>query len=202
MQHRDILGNYLPDSAIDRVYEWIVQHHVHLKISRGRKTKLGDYRPPIRHPKHRISINHDLNPYAFLITFVHELAHLMVFEKYGTRAAPHGLEWKTTYRELMQELLGESIFPKDLERVLEKSIKNSKAASTSDLKLSRILQQYDPENGDIQLEDLDLNTIFFTKNGRKFQKGEKVRTRYKCQNLINHKYYLFHPLTPVVLNLS
>jgi len=199
MSEREILSQYLPEAAVEKVHKALVEHRIHLKITRGRKTKLGDYRPPTRYTNHRISINHDLNKYAFLITFVHELAHLIVFENHKNRVAPHGKEWKSTYKELMIDYLQPSIFPEEVLSVLKKSIQNSKASSTSDLKLSRVLQQYDTTNGFSKVEELPFESVFETQNGRKFRKGEKVRTRYKCRNLQNNRMYLFHPLTPVIL---
>lgn len=205
MTEKEILAQYIPEAAIEPVYKSIVEHKIHFKITRSRKTKLGDYRPPIRHPHHRITINHDLNQYSFLITYIHELAHLLVYEHYKNRVAPHGKEWKQIYKDLMNEFLLLDIFPKDIEIVLERSIQNSpegipkvKASSTSDLKLSRILQQYDKTNDHTHVEELADEAIFETQNGRQFKKGERVRTRYKCQNLQNKRTYLFHPLTPVI----
>jgi hypothetical protein len=197
MSEKQILSEYLPEGAVDQVYAWIKAHRIHFKITRKRQTKLGDYRPPIRHPNHRISINHDLNPYAFLITFVHELAHLVVYEKYKSNVAPHGKEWKLEYRQLMFPLLENGIFPENLKTVLLASLMNVRASSTSDLKLSRILKQYDSETKGIRLEDLEKGSVFTTGNNQQFQKGDRVRTRYKCFNLQNKKTYLFHPLTPV-----
>jgi len=205
MTEKEILAQYIPEAAIEPVYKSIVEHKIHFKITRSRKTKLGDYRPPIRHPHHRITINHDLNQYSFLITYIHELAHLLIYEHYKNRVAPHGKEWKQIYKDLMNEFLLLDIFPKDIETVLERSIQNSpegipkvKASSTSDLKLSRILQQYDKTNDHTHVEELADEAIFETQNGRQFKKGERVRTRYKCQNLQNKRTYLFHPLTPVI----
>lgn len=192
-----VLKEYLPEAAIEQVYSWIVHYKIHLKITRNRRTKLGDYRPPIRHPNHRISINYDLNPYAFLITFVHELAHLQVFEAYKNKVRPHGKEWKASYRKLMLEIMSADVFPSDIRQSISKSIVNAKASSTSELELSRILMKYDKENSTIRVEDLSLHSHFQTENGRRFKKGEKQRSRYKCLNLQNNRLYLFHPLTPV-----
>lgn len=204
MTERDILTQYLPEAAIEKVYNSIIEHKIHLRISRNRKTKLGDYRPPIRHSNHRISINHDLNKYAFLITYIHELAHLKVFEQYKNNVAPHGKEWKHYYKTLMLEFLAIDAFPNDIRLVLEKSIQNVtegipgvKASSTSDLKLSRVLKKYDQNNGQTHVEDLAAGSVFETLKGSQFKKGDRVRTRYKCLNLENKKIYLFHPLTPV-----
>ncbi|RLD42837.1 MAG: sprT domain-containing protein [Bacteroidetes bacterium] len=196
-EDKSILKQYLPEAAVDQVSKWIVRNKVHLKITRNRKTKLGDYRPPIQHPNHRISVNHNLNPYSFLITFVHELAHLQVFEDYKTTVQPHGAEWKKAYRRLMLVMLKDDIFPSDVKQVLSKSIVNAKASSTAELELSRLLLQYDENQNETRVEDLTENTVFRTENGMQFKKGEKQRTRYKCLNLQNNRVYLFHPLTPV-----
>ncbi|MBC8321036.1 MAG: SprT-like domain-containing protein [Bacteroidetes bacterium] len=197
MKEKEILKEYLPEKSINQVMKWIVQNNVHLKISRRRNSKFGDYRPPVNHPNHRISINHNLNPFAFLITFVHELAHLNVWKLHQNTVAPHGIEWKTEFRKLMKVVLKNSIFPDDIHEVLLQSIVNSKASSTSDLKLSRVLKKYDNQTVGTHLEDLRENTIFQTKTGIQFKKGAKRRTRYLCQNMTDNRQYLFHPLTPV-----
>jgi len=197
---KQILASYLPENAVDIVFEWIKNKNIHFKITKNRKTKLGDYRPPIQHTNHRISVNHNLNPYAFLITFVHEYAHLLVFEQYKNRVLPHGREWKSTYKDLMREVLDAGIFPENLAQVLEKSIHNSKASSVSDLHLSRVLHQYDTGGTQqLRVEDLPGNAVFETQTGKRFRKGEKQRIRYKCRSLDNGRLYLFHPLTPVYL---
>jgi len=196
-EDKSILKEYLPGAAVEQVSKWIVRNKVHLKITRNRKTKLGDYRPPIHHPNHRITVNHNLNPYSFLITFVHELAHLQVFENYKTTVLPHGAEWKKAYRRLMLAMLKNDIFPDDVKQALSRSIVNAKASSTAELELSRLLLQYDENQNETRVEDLSKNTIFRTENGMQFKKGEKQRTRYKCLNLQNNRIYLFYPLTPV-----
>lgn len=198
MNEKQILSAYLPSEAVDIVFNRIKSKNIHLKITRNRKSKFGDYRPPVYHENHRISINHDLNPYAFLITFIHEFAHLLVFETYKNRVSPHGKEWKKTYKYLMEEFLNLKIFPDDLSKVLVKSIRNSKASSASDLELSRVLQVYDTTAPQTKVEDLPANAIFKTSKGKKFMKGEKQRIRYKCKCLDNNKLYLFHPLTPII----
>lgn len=198
MNETEILKAYLPERSINKVMEWIVQKNVHLKITKNRRSKLGDYRPPVNHTNHRISINHSLNPFAFLITFVHEMAHLIVWEKFRNKVSPHGIEWKYEYRHLMNTMLENNIFPDDISTVLSKSIVNSKASSSSDLKLSRILKKYDRHKQVTHVEDLPENSVFQTENGSKFKKGIKKRTRYLCLNLQNRKEYLFHPLTPIM----
>ena len=198
MKEDEILEEYLPEKSISQVLKWIVQKKVHLKITRDRSSKLGDYRPPINYSNHRISINHNLNKYSFLITFVHEMAHLNVWEIHQNKVAPHGIEWKTEYRKLMKVILKNHIFPTDIHEVLLQSIINSKASSTSDIKLSRLLKKYDNTSYGTDLENLPEKALFQIENGNKFIKGEKRRIRYICKNVNNNKMYLFHPLTSVV----
>ncbi len=198
MKEKELLIKYLPEGSVDMVMDWIVENNVHLKIAKKRNTKFGDYRPPSsKNSNHRISINYNLNPYAFLITFVHELAHLLVWEEFKNKVSPHGSEWKLAYRDLMAPLLTQNIFPDDINSVLNTSIVNSKASSSSDLKLSRVLKKYDQGDTDTHLEDLKENSYFKTVTGVIFIKGKKRRTRFLCTNTQNKKQYLFHPLTPV-----
>jgi len=198
MTNRDILAHYLPEAAVDNLLKHIIEKKVHLKITRNRKTKLGDYRPPVRHTNHRISVNYDLNPYAFLITLVHELAHLVVYEQFENQVSPHGKEWKKAYREMMQDFLKTEVFPPELLKAVEASLYNAKASTFTDLELSRLLKTYDKPNGQIVLESLPAETVFVTQGGKKFIKGEKLRKRYKCISLQNRRLYLFQPLTPVI----
>jgi hypothetical protein len=197
MEYKEILKGYLPEKSVDTIFDWIVENKVHLKIAPKRKTKLGDYRPPIKYGNHRISINHDLNKYSFLITLVHEFAHLLVWEKHKSKVKAHGKEWKSTYRELMLNFTGKGVFPSDIEEPLMQSIVNSKASSSSEITLSRCLKKYDDQSHLPSLEELKENAVFAIEGGRKFIKGPKRRTRYKCQCLSDKKYYMVHALTPV-----
>ena len=100
-QYKAILQKYIPGKSVELIYEWLREHKIHLKISKKRSSKLGDYRSPHKGKGHLITVNHDLNPYAFLITLVHEIAHMLVWERYRNRVRAHGPEWKDTYRKLM-----------------------------------------------------------------------------------------------------
>ncbi len=197
---KKILAEYLPQHAVKPVANLINRYNIYFTISRKRKTKLGDYRPPVRQPHHKISVNHDLNPYAFLITFIHEVAHLIVYKKYKLKvSSPHGEEWKREYRTLMQIFLEKEIFPEDIKQELYLSLINSKASGSAEISLMRTLRKYDKNKteGVIHLEELPENSFFITQNGRRFQKGKKRRVRYLCQNIDNRRWYLFHPLAEV-----
>lgn len=196
---KQTLIKYLPQKAVDYTVSLIVDHKVHLRISKARKTKLGDYRPAMRGMPHRISVNHNLNKYSFLITLIHEIAHLIVQEKHGFRVKPHGKEWKDAYKDLMSPLLNTEVFPIELKNALYRFLKNAKASSYASSELSRMLRKYDenPSIG-IPIEELELNTVFKTLNEKPFKILEKRRKRYKCINLQNNKLYLFDPLVQVI----
>ena len=199
-QYKEVLNKYIPDGSVNLVFEWIRDYKVHLRISRQRNTKLGDFRPAFNGQSHRISVNHNLNKYAFLITFVHEFAHLYVDEKYGRKVRPHGKEWKLSFKELMNPVFELSCFPVDIEIALKSYLENAAASSSSNLNLARVLKKYDPvKEEEIIIEELPQNSIFKINSGKTFKKLEKRRKRYKCLNLTNNKLYLFDPLTPVIL---
>ncbi|HRG83972.1 MAG TPA: hypothetical protein PLO99_15735, partial [Chitinophagaceae bacterium] len=69
----DHLQHYLPPGTGEQVMTYLHQYKVHLTITRGRKTILGDYRHRTNYDAHRISVNGNLNPFSFLITLLHEL---------------------------------------------------------------------------------------------------------------------------------
>jgi len=193
---KTILGKYLPEASVGTMHDWLQQYKIHLKITRKRSSKLGDYRSPHNGKGHHITVNHDLNPYAFLITLIHEIAHLITWEKYRNKVRAHGREWKDAYRELMVPFMNMDLFPEDIHTALQFYLKKSYASSGSDLTLSRCLQKYDPNPG-ITLEELDEGSIFQLTNGRIFKKGPLLRKRYRCISLDNKRTYLVNPLVIV-----
>lgn len=199
--HRAILQRFLPEKALDSVSQTIVEERIHLRITAARSTRLGDFRPPAKPGgAYRISLNHNLNPYQFLITFVHELAHLQVYKAYQNKVQPHGIEWKQSFRYLMQPYFELNIFPADLESALNNYLKNAKAASGSDLKLTRCLKQFDKNPRTLPtLEEIPDGSIFSIARGRSFIKGQRLRKRYKCQCLSTKKWYLFSPVAEVIV---
>ncbi|MCD4773262.1 MAG: SprT-like domain-containing protein [Bacteroidales bacterium] len=198
-QYKQILIKYLPEKTIDIIIDWIVNKKIFLRISRSRSTKLGDFRPATKNQPCRISVNHDLNKYSFLITFVHEIAHFVVWDKYKRKAKPHGIEWKTEFYYLMNNFLNKNIFPEDIEKALKNYLRNAKATSGSDLELTRCLQKYNDNPEQLVLENIPPDSVFQIPNGRIFKKKEKVRKRYKCVCMTNKKTYLVNPLVNVVL---
>lgn len=194
----DHLQNYLPPGTSPAVTAYLHRYKVHLTVARERKSILGDYRHSTGYQNHRISVNGNLNKFSFLITLLHELAHLLTFEQHGNRVAAHGREWKIIYGQLLQQFLQHKIFPPDIERELLRSLKNPAASSCAEDGLLRVLRQYDESRNEHQLvEELPAGAVFRIKDGRIFQKGEKLRKRYKCEEVKTGKLYLFSPVYEV-----
>lgn len=194
------LQNYLPHGTSDAVLAYLQQHKVHLTVARERASILGDYRHRTNHANHRISVNGNLNKYAFLITLLHELAHLLTFEQYGNRVQSHGKEWKIIFGQLLAQFVEHKIFPADLEKEILLSLKSPAASSCAEDGLLRVLRKYDKGNPNQQLvEEVAFNKLFRTKDGRVFRRGEQLRKRFKCQEVKTGKLYLFSPVYPVEL---
>ncbi|MBL4657760.1 MAG: SprT-like domain-containing protein [Flavobacteriales bacterium] len=193
------LADYLPQNTEAIVNQWLDKPYVELKIAKNRSSKLGDYRPLDRGTRHLISVNGSLNKYSFLLTLVHEIAHMHNFIRRRGSVKPHGEEWKEEFRFLMSSFEMDAVFPEDLVSSLQNYLKNPKASSSSDLQLSLALRNYDlADDRLVVLSDLKLNSPFSTRNGRKFIKGPKQRKRYKCKEIGSGRLYLFNPISEVL----
>jgi len=193
------LQDYLPPGTYEAVLSYLRQYKVHLTVARERKSILGDYRHRTPRDNHRISVNGNLNSYSFLITLLHELAHLLTFEQFGNKVLAHGREWKAIYAKMLAQFLQHKIFPADIESELLQSLQNPAASTCAEDGLLRVLRKYDAEESDRSLvEEIALNGSFRLNDGRVFKKGEKLRKRYKCTEVRTGKVYLFSPVYEVV----
>lgn len=192
------LQDYLPPGTYDAVLAYLRQYKVHLTVARERKSILGDYRHSTHHANHRISVNGNLNTYSFLITLLHELAHLLTFEQFGNKVLAHGREWKMIYAKMLAQFIQHKIFPADIEAELLRSLQNPAASTCAEDGLLRILRKYDAKESHHRLvEELSIHDLFRTSDGRIFKKGEKLRKRYKCVEVKTGKVYLFSPVYEV-----
>lgn len=194
----DSLGSYLPQGTYLPVLQYLHHFKVHLTVSKARKSILGDYRHSTQHKNHRISVNGNLNKFSFLVTLLHELAHLVTFDKYGRNVSSHGAEWKTMYGQLLKQFIEHKIFPPDIELELMKSLRNPAASSCAEDGLLRVLRRYDI-NVTTQklLEELAEGVHFKISDGRIFKKGKKLRKRFKCEEVSTGRLYLFSPVYEV-----
>lgn len=196
----EFLKKYLPDSTYPLVASYLVRYKVTLTITRSRRSILGDYRRPYKGQGHRISVNGDLNKYAFLLTLLHELAHLLAFESYGIRIAPHGKEWKQAFKSILKQLQQDTpaVFPEDVAQAVRNYMHDPAARSCSDDNLVRALRKYDHARPGICLiEDLEEGDCFLVPGGELFRRGRKLRKRYECKSVKSGHLYTFSPLYEV-----
>lgn len=192
------LGKYLPEDSFEDVVAYLQKYKVKLTITRARRSVLGDYRNAYGDQGHRISVNGNLNPYGFLITLLHELAHLITFEKHRHRVAPHGREWKDNYAGILKIFLEKKVFPADIAHELHSSLHNLGASSCSEPNLMRVLKKYDQDVIGLHLvEDVQPGQWFVTRDNKVYQMEKKMRTRFLCTAYPSGKQYLFNGLYEV-----
>tara|TARA_B100000497_G_scaffold78074_1_gene87211 strand:- start:1831 stop:2424 length:594 start_codon:yes stop_codon:yes gene_type:complete len=192
------LGKYIPQASVASVFQLITTHNIHLKIVSERVTRHGDYRK-MPNGQHQITVNSNLNSFRFLITLIHEIAHLIAFKKYGRAIKPHGIEWKRTFQQLMLPYLRPEIFPKKILPFLAIHFKNPKASSDTDINLSLALKQYDAPNNKNYIFEIPLGRRFRLYNGKIFKRGPRRVKRFECIEISSGKVYLFNPNAEVEL---
>jgi hypothetical protein len=195
------LRRFLPDDALSRACEMLRAYPHHLIITPPRATKLGDFTAR-RDGRHVLTVNGNLNRFAFLITLMHELAHLITYNEHRDRVKPHGLEWKSAFRNTLSPFIRAGVFPNDIHEAIKKYMSDPGASTCTDIRLSKVLAKYDKNsNPDVMLlDDVPAGAKFYYgKTERLFQKGTRLRTRFKCTELRTKHEYLFSPLVKVVI---
>jgi hypothetical protein len=190
---------FVPVKSIPFVQFLIDEHSFDLKIVNQRQTKHGDFRK-LPNGKFQITINNNLNKYQFLLTLVHEIAHHVTHKKFG-RVQPHGKEWKTVFQHLMLPFLQTEIYPLAMLNHLANYLKNPKASTDSDVRLSLALRENMAESGKCFIFAIPIGSLFTFKEVT-YKKGNKRRTRIECLNMSNKKVYLFNQNVEVKLNIS
>lgn len=194
----DLLKRYFPEPSVAMVAEVFSQRRFGLRFKRPRSSKLGDFRPPrTKNSLCTITLNMDLNPYQMLVTYLHEVGHYDVYQRYKG-VQPHGKEWQACFAALLLPFMNEAIFPKDVLDALRQHLQHIKASSNADVNLQRVMKQYDTRPKEIvTVEELPEGARFMTSNGLVFRKGEKRRTRYYCLCETNGRNYMVAALAEV-----
>ena len=190
------LEKYLPENTLPHLKEWFGDHSIHIRITRGRKSKLGDYRK-MPDKSHEITINSTLQPQLFFFVLTHELAHLIAFEKFGRTISPHGAEWKNTFRIMLLESI--SVYSDDLKPIILKFSKSPKANFMASPDLVRYFEIENYEDESSYIEDLNIGDRFIYRK-QNYIIEELRKKNYLCSNLSNGKKYIFKPLARVEKN--
>ena len=195
---QNVLLDFIPKHAVPQIEKLLEHDNLIIKIKKERKTRHGDYKA-LPNGRHQITVNSNLNPYRFLITLVHEIAHFEAYKSYGRFIKPHGKEWKRTFQHLMLPFLNPNIFPESLLPRLANHFKNPKASSDTDTNLSLALKAYDAVNDKIYVFQVPLGEKFKLYNGKIFEMRNKRVKRYECLEIKTGKLYLFNPNAEVEL---
>ncbi|MFW2135168.1 SprT-like domain-containing protein [Chryseobacterium sp. TY4] len=189
----EALKSYLPENALSFLKIWFADYPIHIKITRNRNSKLGDYRK-MPDNSHQITINSTLEPDLFFFVLTHELAHLIAFEKFGRRISAHGNEWKTTFAQMILDSL--EIYPQDLQLILKKFSKSPKANFMSSSDLVRYFHFDQLKDDEVFVESLQIGDRFMYREDA-YKVEQKRKKLYLCINSTNAKKYLFKPLAKV-----
>jgi len=173
--------------------KWFGAHHIHLKVTRERATKLGDYRK-LGKNVHRITINGTLPPQLFFFVLTHELAHLIAFDRYGLRIMPHGKEWKQIFREMLLESL--SLYEEELQPIIKRFAAAPKASFTASPDLVRYFDVQQAADETLYVGDLLVTDRFLYRN-EAYQIEEKRKKNYLCVHAKTGRKYIFKAIARV-----
>lgn len=187
-----VLEKFLPENTLPFLKVWFGNYPCHLKITKNRNSKLGDYRK-LPDKSFQITINGTLEPQLFFFVLTHELAHLIAFEKFGRRISPHGIEWKTTFREMLLESI--DVYKEDLKPIILKFSKSPKANFMASPELVKYFHR-EAEEDLLYLENLEVGDRFSHKKNV-FIIEETAKKRYLCRNLKTGLKYKVNVLAQV-----
>lgn len=201
-KYKQILGTYLPQEAVDEVFDLVSRYRVHFHITPERHSKLGDYRWPQRnHNYHEISVNGNLNKYYFLLVLLHEMAHLSCHQRFGCEVLPHGHEWQEEYRQLL--LHYRNYFPSEVAVLIDQYTRRIPLSRTLANKIEAQLRSYDEgynPSDDLILDQLPEGSLFRLQQRPQqlFRSVEKRRTRWLCEDAQTRMQYLIRGSAQVV----
>jgi hypothetical protein len=120
------LEHFIPPGTYPQVYSLLYKYKIHLTV-----TQNDDSGCIIDGP---ISVNGNLNTYAFLIDLLHKISHQLALTE------THDDEWKYQFSTLLEPFIQDGAFPEDIKRVL---------IPYNEDKLKQVLKLYDPLNEDV-----------------------------------------------------
>ena len=195
---QEILTQHVPANAVEYCTHLWQERPFNFKLRKARQSKVGDFSCRTGHTP-QITVNRDLHPCLFLMTYIHEVAHLRVHQLHGFKAEAHGGEWKQAFQDLMEPLLNSEIFPEPLLSGLKKHMATPKASSFADSELTHLFRSLDGrEKEAVLLSHIPEGSVFHLQ-GRWFKKGKLRRTRVLCKEVNSKRQYLV-PVDAVISN--
>ena len=195
-----VIGKYFPPEAIDFAWFYFEKHDFSLKVTNARSTKKGDFK--YYRDKNRrtiITVNGDLCSYDFLIVYIHELAHYLVFRHADIfRAKAHGKEWQFFFKKLLENVIEKTALPQDIKKAFQHHSLHIKSSTVLDQQLEIALDKYRTKcEGVVYLKDLSVGDNFLYR-GNLFKIDSFARTRVRCTLAGTKRKYLISAMMNVV----
>ena len=192
-----ILKKYIPKNSEDIYLRILSENKFRLIIKNPRQTKYGDFRPSHNNKPATITINNNLCEAQFHLTFLHEIAHLIAWNKYKNKIKPHGQEWFYEFKLLLKESLENNIFSKEIEHAIIKCFFLKQNYNNNCIAIKKAIKA---ENSTdiLTIENIPENTVFTLKNNKQFLKEKKRRVKYLCTETKSKKKYLVHELAEIL----
>jgi SprT protein len=184
------IRGHAPASALPALRRFLDGLPVLIHVTENRRSKHGDYRPSPCRRYGIVTVNAFGNPWQFLFTLLHELAHAETHIHHGARARPHGIQWKTIFSRLLLDFAGQDLFPESLTPFIRQHAMRPRYSSCADLKLAMALREYDTLDHRPMVAELPRGQRFSLDGVRVLTKRELSRTRYKCTTARGREYYV------------
>jgi SprT protein len=181
---------HAPESALPALERLLDGLPVLVHVTKNRRSKHGDYRPSLCRRYGIVTVNAFGNPWQFLFTLLHELAHAEVHIQQGARTRPHGVHWKTIFSRLLLDFAGQDLFPESLTPLIRHHAMKPRYSSCADLKLAIALREYDTLDHRPMVAELPRGQCFSLDGVRVLTRRELSRTRYKCTTARGREYYV------------
>jgi SprT protein len=193
-----VFQKHFPENVADYAFQLWQENTFFFKITRSRTSKLGDFRYSGKDKPYQITVNGDLHPFQFTITYLHEVAHLLAHKKFGNKIDPHGHEWKSEFKALMLPVVRAEVFPPALKLEVIRHFQNPKASVSADPRLQFVLRRFTGEQTKPILSEIRLGQKFEFQQ-RIFTKLEDRRTRVLCLEEASQRKYLISKVVEVDL---
>ena len=194
-----VSGKYFPPEAIDFAWFYFDTCNFSLKITNSRSTKKGDFK--YYKDKNRITeitVNGDLCSYDFLLVYIHELAHYMVYRHHDIfKAKAHGQEWQFFFKKLLDNVIEQTALPQDIREAFHYHSLHIKSSTVLDQQLELALDKYRTKReGVVYLKDLSVGDHFICR-GSLFKIDSFARTRVHCTLVKANRKYLISGIMEV-----
>ena len=187
------LKDFIPDNSFEYYKEILDKNEFAFLIKNPRQRKLGDFKVDFNTGLLTITINNNLNPYQFHLTFLHEYAHYLTYKKYSNKVKPHGVEWKIEFQKLLINSIENNIFNGEIKDIIIRCYLVKKLSFNSNCReFDSYIKSLDQTYW-ISLNDIPDNTYFISKSSNRiFKKLNTRRTRCLCEEYNTNQRYLIH----------